>query len=182
MSADHSVFARTNTEIVVPIPTGGMNICVRLSCLCVVLFVGSGLATDWSPIEGVLKRAIRSKKMAVEPKETMCRQLKYSTAALRIAMTTRTLYPHKLALASTKSGVCSVGIVRSRTEATEFSILVLAWRSSESRLFLHHYFLFISSCFSGYARMSARGLSALMTIWVWVKIEMKNQLFIAASD
>jgi hypothetical protein len=31
-----------------------MNVCVRLFCVCVVLCVGSGLATGWSPVQGVL--------------------------------------------------------------------------------------------------------------------------------
>jgi hypothetical protein len=35
-----------------------------------------------------------------------------------------TLYPQKLALTSPTSGGCSVGIVRSRTQATEFSLLL----------------------------------------------------------
>jgi hypothetical protein len=48
-------------------------------------------------------------------------------------MTTRQpLYPQKLALTSPTSGVCSVGIVRSRTEAMEFSFSFLAtyWLNS----------------------------------------------------
>jgi hypothetical protein len=35
-----AVFARSNTRIV------GSNVCVRLFCLCVVLCVSNGLATD----------------------------------------------------------------------------------------------------------------------------------------
>jgi hypothetical protein len=31
-----------------------MNVSVRLFCVCVVLFVGSGLATGWSPVKGGL--------------------------------------------------------------------------------------------------------------------------------
>jgi hypothetical protein len=31
-----------------------MDICVRLFCFYVVLFVGSGLATGWFPVQGVL--------------------------------------------------------------------------------------------------------------------------------
>jgi hypothetical protein len=40
-----TVFARTKTEIVGSDPTGGMNVRVRLFCVCVVLFVGNGLLT-----------------------------------------------------------------------------------------------------------------------------------------
>jgi hypothetical protein len=31
-----------------------MDVCVCLFCVCVDLCVGSGLATGWSPIQGVL--------------------------------------------------------------------------------------------------------------------------------
>jgi hypothetical protein len=31
-----------------------MDICVRLFCFCVVLCVGSGVATGWSPVQGIL--------------------------------------------------------------------------------------------------------------------------------
>jgi hypothetical protein len=34
-------------------PTRGMDVCVRLFCVCVVLSVGRGFATDWSPFQGV---------------------------------------------------------------------------------------------------------------------------------
>jgi hypothetical protein len=53
-----------------------MDICVRLFCVCVVLYVGSGLATVWSPIQGViqtiysierLEKRPKSNKRAVEP-------------------------------------------------------------------------------------------------------------------
>jgi hypothetical protein len=36
-----------------------MNVCLRLFCVCVVLCVGSGLATGWSPVEGVLPTVYR---------------------------------------------------------------------------------------------------------------------------
>jgi hypothetical protein len=48
------------------------------------------------------------------------------------------LYPHKLALISAISGGLSVGIVRSRTEATEFGFLVLpynVWEEVKQSLF-----------------------------------------------
>jgi hypothetical protein len=36
-----------------------MNVCVHLFCICVVLCVGSDLATDWSPVQGVLPTVYR---------------------------------------------------------------------------------------------------------------------------
>jgi hypothetical protein len=45
-----TVFARSNAEIVGSNPTQGMDVCLRLFCVC----VGSGLATDWFPLQGVL--------------------------------------------------------------------------------------------------------------------------------
>jgi hypothetical protein len=58
-------------------PTQGMNVCVRLFCVCVVLGVGSDLATGSSPVQGVLpyvqrkvyetEEASRAQQRAVEP-------------------------------------------------------------------------------------------------------------------
>jgi hypothetical protein len=39
---------------VVSNPTQGMDVCVHLFCVCVVLSLGRGLATSWSPVQGVL--------------------------------------------------------------------------------------------------------------------------------
>jgi hypothetical protein len=49
-----TVFARSDTRIVGSNPTQGMDVCVRLFCVCVVLCVGSDLATGWSLVQGVL--------------------------------------------------------------------------------------------------------------------------------
>jgi hypothetical protein len=59
-----TVFALSNAGIVGSIPTQGMDICLCLFCVCVVLCVGSGLATGWSPVHGVLPSA--KKKMITE--------------------------------------------------------------------------------------------------------------------
>jgi hypothetical protein len=48
------VFAHTNNGIVGSNPTRGMDVCEHLFCLCVFPCVGSGLATVWSPVQGVL--------------------------------------------------------------------------------------------------------------------------------
>jgi hypothetical protein len=45
---------RSNTGIVGSNPNQGMGVCVRLFCVCVVLFVVSVLATGWSLVQGVL--------------------------------------------------------------------------------------------------------------------------------
>jgi hypothetical protein len=44
-SKARTAFARSHTEIVGSNPTGGMDVCVRLFCVPVVLCVGNGLAT-----------------------------------------------------------------------------------------------------------------------------------------
>jgi hypothetical protein len=49
-----TVFARSNTGIVGSKPIRGMEVCVRFFCACVVRCVGSGLATAWALVEGVL--------------------------------------------------------------------------------------------------------------------------------
>jgi hypothetical protein len=41
----------------------GCLYCVRLFCVCVDLYVGSGLETGWSPVQGVLPTAYRVKKL-----------------------------------------------------------------------------------------------------------------------
>jgi hypothetical protein len=46
-----TLFARSNAGIVGSNRTQGMDVCVRLFCVCVVLCVGSGLATGWSPVQ-----------------------------------------------------------------------------------------------------------------------------------
>jgi hypothetical protein len=43
-----TILARSNAGIVGSNPTQGMDVCVRLLCVC-VLYVDSGLATGWSP-------------------------------------------------------------------------------------------------------------------------------------
>jgi hypothetical protein len=49
-----TVFSHSNTGIVGSNSTQGTDVCLRLFCVCVVLCVGSGLATGWSHIQGVL--------------------------------------------------------------------------------------------------------------------------------
>jgi hypothetical protein len=57
-------------------PTQGMDVCVRLFCVCAVLCAGSGLATGWSLVQGVLptvekdyetEEEARVQQTAVEP-------------------------------------------------------------------------------------------------------------------
>jgi hypothetical protein len=47
-------------------PTHGMDVCVSL--ICYLLYVGSGLATGWSPVQGVLPTVYRNKKLKKRPK------------------------------------------------------------------------------------------------------------------
>jgi hypothetical protein len=49
-----TVLARSKSAIVSSNPTQGMDVCVHLFCVCVVLSVGRGLATGWSPVQGVV--------------------------------------------------------------------------------------------------------------------------------
>jgi hypothetical protein len=52
-------FAHSNTGIVGSSLTWGMDVCVRLFCVC----VGSGLATGSSPIQGVYRLCIGLKNL-----------------------------------------------------------------------------------------------------------------------
>jgi hypothetical protein len=58
-----TVFVSSGTGILGSNPTQGMDVCLRSFCVCVVLFVGSGLATGWSPVQGVLPTVYRIKKL-----------------------------------------------------------------------------------------------------------------------
>jgi hypothetical protein len=50
-----TVFVRLDAVIVGSNSASGMDVwCVRLFCVCVVLCVDRGLATGWSPVQGVL--------------------------------------------------------------------------------------------------------------------------------
>jgi hypothetical protein len=48
-SKARTVFAHSKTGFIDSNPTQGIDVCVCLFCVCVVLCVGSGLATVWSP-------------------------------------------------------------------------------------------------------------------------------------
>jgi hypothetical protein len=49
-----TVFSRSNTGIVGSNHTWSMDVYVRLFSVCVVMCVGSGFATGWSPVQGLL--------------------------------------------------------------------------------------------------------------------------------
>jgi hypothetical protein len=66
-SKEWTVFARSNTGIVGSNPTWGMDVCVRLFYVCVVLCVGSGLATGSSPAQGILPTMYKSNKLKKRP-------------------------------------------------------------------------------------------------------------------
>jgi hypothetical protein len=55
-SKAYTVFARSNTGVLRSNTTQGMDVCVRLFCVCVVLCVGRHLAMGSSPVQGVLPR------------------------------------------------------------------------------------------------------------------------------
>jgi hypothetical protein len=54
-----TVFARSNSGIVGSNLTRGMDVSLLLFCVCVVLCLGSGLATGWSPVQGVIPTVYR---------------------------------------------------------------------------------------------------------------------------
>jgi hypothetical protein len=69
-SKEWNIFARSNTGIMGSNPTRGMDVGVRLFCICVVLCVGSGLATGWSPVQEVLPTVYSIKKPKKGPRST----------------------------------------------------------------------------------------------------------------
>jgi hypothetical protein len=56
-------FAGSDNGIVSSNPTQGMDVSVRLFCVCVVLCVRSDLAMGWSPDQGVLPTVYMIKKL-----------------------------------------------------------------------------------------------------------------------
>jgi hypothetical protein len=63
-----TVFARLNAGIVDSNSTQGIDVCVRLFCVCIVLCVGSGPATGWSPVQEVLPTVYRITEMKKRPR------------------------------------------------------------------------------------------------------------------
>jgi hypothetical protein len=63
-----TVFARSNAGIVGSNPTQGMDVYERLFCFCFVLCVGIGLATGWSPVQGILPSVYKIKKLKKRPR------------------------------------------------------------------------------------------------------------------
>jgi hypothetical protein len=63
------VFARSEAGIVGSNPTQGMDVwCLcAFFCVCVVLCLGRGLATSWSPVKGVLPSVKWSRNWEVGP-------------------------------------------------------------------------------------------------------------------
>jgi hypothetical protein len=59
--ADHTGIVGSN-------PTEDMYVCVSLFRVCVVLCVGSGLATGLSPVQGLLPTGYRIKKLKKRPR------------------------------------------------------------------------------------------------------------------
>jgi hypothetical protein len=72
-----TVFAHSNPGIVGSNFTQGRDVCVRLFCVYVVLCVGSGLATGWSPSNESYRLCIglRNWKKAAEVQQKDCRAI-----------------------------------------------------------------------------------------------------------
>jgi hypothetical protein len=71
-----TVFACSNAGIMGSNSTLGIDVCVRLFCVCVVLCVGRDIETAWSPVQGVLptvyvfkklKKAAKAQERVLEP-------------------------------------------------------------------------------------------------------------------
>jgi hypothetical protein len=83
-----------NTRIVGSNRTQGMDVCVRLFCACVVLCVGSGLATGWSSVQEVLHTVYRIKKLkkwtkptrAVEPEINKPLSLPFASLLIKYSL------------------------------------------------------------------------------------------------
>jgi hypothetical protein len=64
-----TVFARSNAGIMGSNPTQGTDVYILcLFSVCIVLCVGSGLATGWSPVQGILPTVYRVTKLTKRPR------------------------------------------------------------------------------------------------------------------
>jgi hypothetical protein len=63
-----TVFSRSKAGIVASNPTEGMDVCVHLFRVYVVLCLGSDLATGSSPVQGVLPAVFKIKKLKKRPR------------------------------------------------------------------------------------------------------------------
>jgi hypothetical protein len=71
-----TVFTCSKAGIVGSNPTWGINVSVRLFCLCAALCASRGLATGWSPVQGILpnvwkdqetEKVAKAQQRAVKP-------------------------------------------------------------------------------------------------------------------
>jgi hypothetical protein len=62
-----TAFYRSKTGVLDSNTIRGMDVCVPLFCVYVILCVGSGLATGWYPIQGVLPTVYKIKKQIKRP-------------------------------------------------------------------------------------------------------------------
>jgi hypothetical protein len=65
-----TLFVRSNSGIVCSNQTQGMDICVLLFYVCVVLCVGRGLATGWFPVQGGLPSVYKIRILKRRPRST----------------------------------------------------------------------------------------------------------------
>jgi hypothetical protein len=63
-----AVFSRPNAGIVGSIPNEDIAVCALIFCICVVLCVGSGIATGRSSVQGVLPTVCRIKNLKKRPR------------------------------------------------------------------------------------------------------------------
>jgi hypothetical protein len=68
LSKAWTAFVHSNAGIVGSNPNQGMDVCVSLFYVYIVLCVGSGLATGPSPVQEVLPTVYRSKKLKKRPR------------------------------------------------------------------------------------------------------------------
>jgi hypothetical protein len=100
-------------------------------------------------------------------RSTQPREVNWGATGIRCADHVTPLYPQKLALTSPTGGGCSVGIVRSRTKATEFSFRL--FRSGPSVL------LHLTGLHSAFAR---RSLWERCCLYIWVDPEDEGNIFL----
>jgi hypothetical protein len=79
LSKVRTAFAFSNTGVVGSNPTLGMDVCMRLLCLCIVLCVGSGLAMAVPPSKESYRLCIglRNRKDGQGPKGCKVRERQY---------------------------------------------------------------------------------------------------------
>jgi hypothetical protein len=120
-----------------------MDCCVRLFCVYVVLCVGSGLATGWSPVQGVLLSTYRIKKLKKSDQVPKgCRAIQRERIEekerLWTSISLNSVASHVLRCIPCNYAISSPAINGSKLPIRTLWVTAVQWVSSDVRFILEH--------------------------------------------